>query len=111
MSGPTRFAETVVRHPFTGWAPDRNGNPSNKPLFGVDIAIERVDYADGDWTGEPADSGTDSVVQTRATLFLPADTATDPHDEWTARGLRWHQVGRGKDWRTGVVVLVERREG
>lgn len=111
MSGPTRFAETVTRHPHTGWVQDRNGQDTNEPIFGTDQPIEKVDYADGDWAAEPGDSGLDSVVQTRATLFLPPNTVTSPHDEWTARGLRWQQRGIGKDWRTGVVVLIERTVG
>ena len=110
MSGPTRFAETVLRHPHAGWVPDRNGNPTNRPTFGDDQPVDRVDFVDGDWTGEPV-SCLDSVVESRATLVQPPGTVTSPHDEWTARGVRWGQVGRGKDWRTGVVVLIERRTG
>lgn len=107
--------ETVVRHPFAGWVPDRAGNPSNRPQFGSDMAIERALYADAD-SGEPPD-GLHSAVEVRANLYLPPGTATDPHDEWTARGQRWRQLGAGKVWRSsrlmraGVVVTLVRRTG
>ena len=110
------YAENVTRHPFSNWVLDRNGNPSEKPVFGPDLPLAAGFASTG--TTESASASTDSVVLETADLYLPYGTATRSHDEWTVRGHRWQQTGEGVDWRSpitgaefGTVVHIKRRSG